>query len=551
MDKTIIFTEKAIKVHNNKYSYESVNYINAKTNIAITCKTHGNFEQKPYNHLSGTGCPKCALEERSKIQSFTKKEFIEEAIKTHGDKYDYSLVKYKNNKAKVKIICKTHGVFEQTAFVHKKGSGCMKCHKDNVKLTVENFIERCNPLHNNKFNYNKVNFKNTKDKVIIGCPIHGDFKQTVESHLRGADCKKCSDNNRKPPKRSTTEEFIEKSNIVHDNYFNYTKTVYVGVYDKLTITCPVHGDFQQQPNNHLTGYGCGKCGRIKECSQQEKDIHNFIGQKIEFRKSDREILEGKELDIYIPSKNLAIEYNGLYWHSDKFKDKDYHLNKTLQCKEKGIQLIHIFEDEWLFKKDIVKSRLNNLLGQSEKLYARNCEIKEVLTKDKSNFLDQNHIQGKVGSEINLGLYYNNKLVSIMTFGKLRKNLGSEHKDGSYELLRFCNKLNTTVIGGASKLITYFKKNYNWKEVVSYADMRWSNGNLYNQLGFKESHISEPNYFYTSQNKSVEREPRFKYRKDILVSQGYDASKTEKQIMEERGYNRIYDCGSMKFILRNN
>ena len=133
----------------------------------------------------------------------------------------------------------------------------------------------------------------------------------------------------------------------------------------------------------------------------------------------------------------------------------------------------------------------------------------------------------------------------MTFGNLRKNLGQTSKEGSYELLRFCNKLNTTVIGGASKLFKYFVKTYSPEKVISYADRRWSEGKLYHNLGFDFVHNSNPNYFYVK-NSTIELEARFKYRKDILVSQGYDKNKTEKEIMKELGYNRIYDCGAMKF-----
>jgi len=160
------------------------------------------------------------------------------------------------------------------------------------------------------------------------------------------------------------------------------------------------------------------------------------------------------------------------------------------------------------------------------------------------FLEQNHIQGSVGSQIKIGLYYNDELVSLMNFSKPRINIGGKKEEGTYELIRFSNKLNTTVVGGASKLLKYFERNYNPKEIISYADRRWSQGNLYTQLGFDFIHFSQPNYFYV---KSKRRENRFGYRKSILVKQGFDKNKTEKEIMQERGFNRIYDCGTLKFM----
>ena len=264
---------------------------------------------------------------------------------------------------------------------------------------------------------------------------------------------------------------------------------------------------------------------------------------------NRDILNGREIDIYIPSLKLGIEYDGLRWHSEIFnKGANYHLSKTEECERQGIRLIHIFEDEWQYKRDIVKSRLLNLIGKTpDKIYARKCAIKEVDSHTASKFLNENHIQGTCNSSYRYGLYYNDELVSIMTFGKLRKNLGSTDKDGYYELLRFCNKLNTAVVGGASKLFKHFLKENKPTNVISYADRRWSNGGLYEKLGFTLNHKSKPSYFYVVNDK---RENRFKYRKDVLVKEGYDSSKTEHQIMLERGIYRIYDCGCLVYEYKN-
>ena len=161
------------------------------------------------------------------------------------------------------------------------------------------------------------------------------------------------------------------------------------------------------------------------------------------------------------------------------------------------------------------------------------------------FLDKNHIQGGVNSKIKLGLYYNDELVSLMTFGFLRKSMGTTSVDGSYELLRFCNKLDTSVIGAADKLLKHFVKTYKPKEIISYADKRWSQGDLYEKLGFNFTHDSKPNYWYII---GTNREYRYKYRKDVLVKEGYDSSKTEHHIMKSRGIYRIYDCGNKKYTL---
>jgi hypothetical protein len=286
-------------------------------------------------------------------------------------------------------------------------------------------------------------------------------------------------------------------------------------------------------------------------SSSEKEVQEFIKQSlpdIEVITNSRHLIKGFEIDIYIPSLNLAIEFNGLLWHSElKGKTREYHLSKTEECLNKGIHLIHIFEDEWRFKKEIVKSRLLNLIGKtSHKLYARKCEIREINNSEKNQFLNDNHIQGEDKSAIKLGLYYNNELVSLMTFGKLRKITGNTHKEGHYELLRFCNKLNTNVIGGFSKIMKFFIKNYSPKEVLSYADRRYSLGYLYEKNGFTFVGNTPPNYWYLKYFKT--REHRFKYRKSELkkLLENFNPELSEWENMKNNKFTRIWDCGSKKY-----
>ena len=171
-------------------------------------------------------------------------------------------------------------------------------------------------------------------------------------------------------------------------------------------------------------------------------------------------------------------------------------------------------------------------------------IKEIDSKISKGFLDKNYIHGSINSSISFGLFYNDDLVSVMTFDKLRKNLSSKDENGAYELTSFCNKLHYNIVGGASKMLKHFIKNYSPTKIISYADKRWSDGGMYFSLGFKHTHDSKPSYFYTLHGKT--RENRFKYRKDVLVREGFDKVKSEAQIMKERGYNKIYDCGCMVF-----
>lgn len=283
----------------------------------------------------------------------------------------------------------------------------------------------------------------------------------------------------------------------------------------------------------------------EKTSKQENEIYLFLKEYFgSIKQNDRKLLSGKELDVIIPEIKTAIEFNGMYYHSDKFKPKLYHLNKTRECELNDYRLIHIWEYDWKYNKEIIKSNLLNIVGKTQnKIHARKCIIKEISREETSKFLKENHIQGYALDKIRIGLFYDKELISIMTFSKLRKNIGGKSVDGSWELLRFCNKINTSVIGGASKLLKYFNINYKPLRIISYANRDWSKGNLYEKLGFNFIGYTSPGYFYS---KSTIKYNRFQFRKDILIKQGFNPNKTEKEIMEERGYHKAWNTGNLKF-----
>jgi very-short-patch-repair endonuclease len=362
---------------------------------------------------------------------------------------------------------------------------------------------------------------------------------------------------RKLSKVSNNEKYLKKiSELLKCNVND------ISVNDNIITVkkyCEKHDSFEITKQNLYSRFitykqinFCTKCYPINDnISIKEKELKNFIDELIINNiKNSKKIINPQEIDIYIPEYKLGIELDGLYWHNDIAKDKNYHLNKTEECEKQGIQLLHIFEDEWIYKKEIVKSIIKSKLNLIEnKIFGRKCIIKEIDNILSSDFLKTNHIQGFVGSKIKLGLFYNNELVSIMTFGKKRISMGNKQPtDEEYEMLRFCNKLNTSVIGGASKLLSYFIKNYQPKFILTFADRRYSNGNLYEKLGFKFIGNSRPNYWYFKQNELI-RYHRFNFRKDKLVKEGYDLNKTEHQIMAEREYLSIHDCGNMKFEMK--
>jgi hypothetical protein len=315
-------------------------------------------------------------------------------------------------------------------------------------------------------------------------------------------------------------------------------------------TCSENSTMHKTLFNQRSRFGitcCINCNPIGGSSDFQRMVSNFI--KIN---SEYEILESYrgfkdyEIDIFIPHLKIGFECNGLWWHSEIYRSKNYHINKREFFEEKGIKIINIWEDEWKFKKDIVESRILSKIGLiRERVYARKCKILPVNSKDLKIFLDKNHIQGHCYSKINIGLFYNNELVSVGTFGQLRKNLGQKSTLGNYEMIRFCNKLNTNVIGGFSKILKFFINEYKPKRLISYCDKSYNTGESYKSQGFSLEKETEVNYWYFHKDIGV-RINRWNFRKDKLVKEGFDKNKTEIEIMKSRGYFRIFDCGSYLF-----
>ena len=366
---------------------------------------------------------------------------------------------------------------------------------------------------------------------------------------------------------SKNEVVINKiKNTVNINFKKkYSSLLNIGI-DDITLNdsdviikkyCAKHNSFKISKSllysrliDHLHENVCTKCNPIsKNVSIVENELKNFIESlNVEFFENYRLFNDKRNVDVYIPNHNIAIEFNGLYWHSELFKNKKYHLSKTEDCKKLGIQLLHVFEDEWIYKKNIVKSIIRSKLKLNvDKIYAKNCIIDEINDNTSVEFLNQNHIQGNVNSLIKIGLYHNNELVSIMCFEKARTGLGNkDNSNDFYNLSRFCSRINLSVVGGASKLLNYFIKNYSPKNIITYADRRYSNGGLYKNIGFDELLTNPPSYSYFDQNKGI-RHHRFNYRKSRIIKlKWYDINKSVTENLIGQKIVKIYDCGTIKY-----
>jgi hypothetical protein len=301
---TEIFIERAIKVYDNKYDYSKVIYKNKNTKVCIICPIHGEFEKYPLDFLRGQGCQKCKYLENSKQRKLTTEEFIEKAKKVHGDKYDYSKVEYTHSKEKVCIICPKHGEFWQNSHNHLQGQTCPKC-CNHYQYTNEEWIDRLNTIHNNFYNYGEID---DKKYISIICPLHGEFKQSLHNHFIGQGCPECGKIKRIINNTKTTDEFIEKAKKVHGDKYDYSKVEYKGAKIKVCIICSKHGEFWQIPNDHLNGCGCSRCNE----SKLEKEISTFlINEDISFEYQKKYSWLGKQsLDFYLPDYNIAIECQG-------------------------------------------------------------------------------------------------------------------------------------------------------------------------------------------------------------------------------------------------
>lgn len=539
------FIRKSQQKHGNKYVYDlnKINYINNHTKVCITCPSHGDFWVTPSHHLKGTGCPVCSKEKFTKTYSIGDLRFRERARMIHGDKYIYNKVHYINNNTKVCIICPEHGEFWQTPCSHLNGAGCPKCVGRGLLDTIS-FCEKAKKIHGDKYIYNNVKYVNNSTKVCITCPKHGDFWQTPYYHLKGQGCKKCANDKKSIDKRSNFNQFKQKADQIHQGKYIYNDTNYVDCYSKICITCPTHGKFWQTPDNHLQGKGCPKCG--KQISIGEEVISKYIQNEchIDTIVRDRTLLGKKlECDIVIPSHNLAIEFNGLRWHSEQYNtDKNYHLHKTEIAESKGYHLIHIFEDEWLEHKDLVLSKIRHFLGNDTDkpvIGARKCTIETVSKSLVEPFLNTYHLQGFVGSTIYYGAFHGNEMVGVMTF--------KQEKTDIWNLNRFATDTHYRLPGLADKLFKRFIKDKNPREVKTFLDRRWSHGNsnVYEKMRFSLTETLPPDYRYVVKNQRLHK---FGFRKQILAKKyNLPLSMTEREMTEKLGFYRIWDCGLYKYV----
>lgn len=555
-EKSIAYSAYNKNISTGPYACSKCSYLKIKENNLKKYGVENTFQVEKFKEKS----KQTNLEKWGKEYASQSEEFREKVKQTNLDKYGYDNI-FKSDEFKEKIKSSnlekygSENPFSSKHIQEKiKQTNLSKfgtehpLQSEQIKEKVRNTnLERWGVENTFKSEECKEKIKQTNlEKYGVGHPMYLDsFKEKIkQTNLEkyGFEFALQSDIIKERAKKTNLEkygveyssqsEIVRKSNYQIANNPDYIK--YIS--KKISLFKCINGhNFEIHADNYFTRtYNniplCTICNPIGDSiSIKQKELLEFINS-IYIGEIINLYRDKYEVDIYIPKFKIGFEFNGLYWHSDIYKDKNYHINKTNYFKEKDIRIIHIWEDDWTSKQDIVKSQIKNLLGFSNRIWARKCQIKEVDTKAAKLFLNKNHIQGFVNSNIKIGLYYEQELVSIMTFDKFegRKKL----PDLEWNLNRFCNKIGYSVTGGASKLLNYFINKYLPNRIISYADKDWSIGNLYEKLGFISMNESTPDYKYLVDKKRIHKS-RFKKSKTGISESNLNITK-------------IWDCGKIKF-----
>lgn len=491
-------------------------------------------------------------------KALSQEYYLKKADETHTGFFTYDMPQGVRADSKIRICCPFHGWFEQRLANHLAGAGCPTCSGRGV-----DWLKRFKSVHSDTYDYSKVAFTTSKNKVEIVCKKHGSFFQTPENHYRGGQgCPQCKGDKIRKTKQMPISDFIKKSQKLHNNYFTYTGSQFSNMLtDTVEIQCPLHGVFSQNPVNHLAGkIGCRKCNNTK--SSGEETLATYVGIFAKAKRRDKTLIAPKELDVYFPDQKIAIEYCGMYWHSCKNQEqlkqnKNKHYDKYLLAQQAGVRLITVYESEWINRQPQVKRLLRNVLGKSKgRVMARKCDLALVSHEDARDFFEKYHVQGGSGSGKHYGLFWKKQLVACMRFTFGANDRGAAAKKASWTLSRYATRL--TVTGGASRLFKAFVKEESPLEVKSFSDNRYFSGDMYRALGFVLEKEISPDYQIWSRKLGLLPKSHYQRRnipsrlREHGVDDEFDPekdSRTELKMTFLMGAGRVYDCGKKRWVWR--
>lgn len=552
------FIQKSTGIYGTQFDYTYTTYIGWGTPIKLICRTHNtSFQVAPQYHFKAGGCPICAKHRRKAATSTTFSEFLTRARNKHGDIYEYDENSYGGIAKPLNICCQTHGWFSQPGYVHLRAKvGCPNC-TDRIPLEHTEVARRIFELHGESLDYSLMNFQNTHTPLMLRCIKHDHIYESLLHNLlkdnKGNGCRVCALESASEANSITFEEFKERANKVYGGVYAYKN--YINMTSLVTCTCKNHGDFSQIANYHLKGYGCPRCN----INKIENEIVLYLRSlNIVVEQSNRSLIRSKngtpmELDIYLPELCLAIEVDGVLWHSERYgKNQQYHIYKTTECEKQGIQLLHIFDDEYNLHKETIQAKLAHICGQSAatRIGARSCTLQEISNKDYQDFVNTHHLQGYAPSSVRVGVYSDKKeLIAVAGFSKPRSIFKrSSPPDEEWELVRFATHKDYHCIGGLGKMLAWFRGHIPFKTLITYADRRWSTGRCYDAVGFTKAGATDPGYWYG--DKKGNRHHRYTFAKHKLpkLLDTFDIALTEVENMAIAGYFRVWDCGNLKYTL---
>lgn len=492
--------------------------------------------------------------------------------------YDFSEALYLGALTRVQNIrCKEHGVFSQYTGALRKGIGCPHCGNAargvSKSKSAGNFFLRAAATHLGFYTYPPQVFQGMRAHIKATCPAHGDFELQALKHLYAKQgCPECGALKRgirltdanvgaMAARTSIAKNrplFFQRSVEMHKGFYDYSQSDYQGARKKLDILCPKHGVFSQLAGSHMRGVGCMKCSNTK--SKEEDRIFQLMTIYTPTLQRDRTLIKPKELDIYMPERQLAIEYCGMYWHShftaeDEKRDKKKHMAKYLACKEAGVRLLTIYESEWLEHEYALRRLLRNAAGKSRgKLMARKCELRKVEAPEARAFYNKYHPQGGAGAGEHYALFWKGKIVACMRFVLGANDRGTGAAKRTWTLGRYATRI--TVAGAASRLFKAFLTEFTPAEVKSFSDNRYFDGGMYTQLGFTLEADVIPDYQVWSPKIGVR--PKSHYQRRVLlkrllehgIEDSFDPEtdpRTEQDMTFLMGAGRIYDCGKKRWV----
>ena len=532
------FINSSIAKHGyGRFLYDKTKYINVKTPVTIFCiECNKYFTTLPKTHIGprsteSGGCPTCAINSTKSKQRKPDNEYFKKASIVHKNKYKYIKIKrIKKGRKYIPMIsyeCPIHGEKIQRLDHHLGGCGCEECGKIRTKEKLshkyDSYIQQAKKIHGSDYEYVCVYEDNETKYIKYNCKVHGEIGQRLADHIyRGSKCPLCAPNS---PKNLNNEQIIDEYkngisavNIAQNHNVSYG-TIY-RILEKNNIPRDnTYSYFESQSELNI----------VKFCKTICSDVITRT----------KSIINPYELDIYIPSHKFAIEFNGVYWHSEQYRDKDYHYKKYLACKEKGIFLFQIWEDDYNRNPELIHKMIAHKLGVSkeQRVYARKCEVRELSKNDVFDFYEQNHLQGFTTATHHIGLFYNDELVAVCSFKNTQYGI---------DLVRFSTTYH--VIGGFTKLLKHFIKTYQPSNLYTFSDNCYSDGRLYESNGFVVDKHLPPDYKYVVNN---QREHKFKYRLKRFKNDPnliYKEGLTERQLAELNGLVRIWDAGKVRWKL---